>query len=80
MKSNKLIRLNELVRKIPILRFNSKNMVLKPYPTLLNLSRKPFTKDSNLIAIFTTHYYELKKTQDKYEDEISFLELAILLC
>jgi hypothetical protein len=40
-----------------LLRFGSKNKVLKPYHTLLNLSRDSFTQDNNLITLFTKYYH-----------------------
>jgi hypothetical protein len=40
-----------------LLRFDSKNNVLKPYHALFNLSRDTFTPKNNLIALFTKYYH-----------------------
>ena len=42
-----------------LLRFGLKNEVLKPYPSLLNLSRDSFTQDNNLITLFIGYYHEV---------------------
>ena len=39
-----------------ILRFDSRNKVLKPDHALFNL-RDPFTQDKNLINLFTKYYH-----------------------
>ena len=36
-----------------LLRFDSKNKVLKPYHSHFNLSRESATQENNLIALFT---------------------------
>jgi hypothetical protein len=40
-----------------LLRFDSKNKVLKPYHSLFNLSRDSLTKELNLITLFTKNYH-----------------------
>ena len=40
-----------------LLRFDSKNQVLKPYHALFNLSRDAFTQDNNLITLFSKYYH-----------------------
>jgi hypothetical protein len=40
-----------------LLRFDSKNKVLKPYHALFNLSRDSITQENNLITLFTKYYH-----------------------
>jgi hypothetical protein len=40
-----------------LLRFDSKNKVLKPYHALFNLSRDLTTQANNLITLFTKYYH-----------------------
>jgi len=39
-----------------LLRFDSKNKVIKPYHPLFNLSREAYMQDINLITLFAKHY------------------------